>query len=251
MAIAPQSSQSDRQEPLVVRTVDLTKIYKSGGMNSVTVLNGVQLEVQLREFVAVIGQSGSGKSTLLNILGALDRPTSGEVWINDVNSSSLSPMKLSDLRSTAIGFIFQFHFLLDEFNVLENALMPIKIKKGRPSSADVSHARQLLERVGLSDHLHKHPNQLSGGQQQRTAIVRALVNRPALILADEPTGNLDSQSGHEVFSLMREMNHETGVAVVMITHDQRLASAADRILTLEDGVLTETPAESRSQFGHY
>ncbi len=225
----------------IVRTVGLKKTYGIGGPNPVTVLKGVDLEVYPGEFVAIIGQSGSGKSTLLNILGALDKPTEGEVWIGGVNSATLDSNGLSELRSRTIGFIFQFHYLLDEFNVLENALMPITIRKGRPSREETDHARALLERVGLTDHLRKHPNQLSGGQQQRNSIVRALVNRPSLILADEPTGNLDSKSGQEVFAMMREMNRETGVAFVMITHDQRLADSADRILRMEDGVLTEMP----------
>jgi ABC-type lipoprotein export system ATPase subunit len=190
-------------------------------------------------FVAIIGQSGSGKSTLLNILGALDVPTEGTVRINGVDISTLSEDELAYLRSDQVGFIFQFHYLLEEFTCLENVLIPITIRHGYATMEQKERAIHLLERVGLGDQIHKRPDAMSGGQNQRCAVVRALANEPRIILADEPTGNLDSRSGQEVFEMMREMNRESGVAFVMITHDDRLAQSAGRILLIEDGMVHE------------
>jgi lipoprotein-releasing system ATP-binding protein len=223
----------------IVRTIELRKTYGLGGPNPVEVLHGVDMTVHGGEFVAIIGQSGSGKSTLLNILGALDTPTSGSVAIDGTEIAGLRSDGLAELRGNKIGFVFQFHHLLDEFTCLENALMPVTIRKGKPDKDDLEYALHLLDRVGLTPQLRKRPGQMSGGQQQRNAIVRALANRPRLVLADEPTGNLDSRSGAEVFALMREIARETGVAFLMVTHDDRLARAADRILRIEDGLMHE------------
>jgi ABC-type lipoprotein export system ATPase subunit len=223
----------------VVRTVGLKKTYNAGTPNAVEVLHGINMEARAGEFVAIIGQSGSGKSTLLNILGALDTPTEGTVEIAGVDIAALDTDGLARLRSTTVGFVFQFHHLLDEFDCLENALMPVTIRKGAPEREDVEYAKRLLGRVGLAEQMGKRPNRMSGGQQQRCAIVRALVNRPRLVLADEPTGNLDSRSGQEVFALMREIARETGVAFLMVTHDDRLARAAARALRIEDGLMYE------------
>lgn len=223
--------------PVVVETRGLKKTYF--GKVDVPVLFGVDIKIRAEEFVAVIGQSGSGKSTLLNILGVLDTPTEGAVLINGVDISTLEDNEMARLRNDEIGFIFQFHYLLEEFTCLENALMPLTIRDGEVSEADTQHVVRLLERVGLGTQLSKRPDEMSGGQNQRCAIVRALANRPKIVLADEPTGNLDSRSGEEVFALMREMNRESGVAFVMITHDDRLAQAADRILLIEDGLVHE------------
>lgn len=231
--------QTGMGRPLAVQVANLTKIYNSGTPNAVQVLHGVSMQAEVGEFIAIIGQSGSGKSTLLNILGALDTPTSGEVWIDGVEISTLTEDQLADLRGRKVGFVFQFHHLLEEFTCLENVLMPVAIQKGEPSAEDVAYARMLLERVGLETQLSKRPNQMSGGQQQRNAIVRALANRPKVVLADEPTGNLDSRSGQEVFTMMREIARETGVAFLMVTHDDRLAREADRILRIEDGYIQE------------
>jgi lipoprotein-releasing system ATP-binding protein len=222
---------------IIVETRGLRKVYV--GKVNVPVLHGIDMRVSAGEFVAIIGQSGSGKSTLLNILGCLDRPTGGEVWINGRNIARLDDEALAELRSDAIGFVFQFHYLLDEFTCLENALMPILIRRGGASRAERDRVTDLLRRVGLGRQLHQTPDTMSGGENQRCAIVRAMANQPHLILADEPTGNLDSRSGQEVFALMREMSRETGVAVVMVTHDERLARAADRILLIEDGRMRE------------
>ena len=230
---------------LIVKTKQLRKTYAAGTAHEVEVLHGVEMEVRAGEFVTIIGQSGSGKSTLLNILGALDVPTSGTVEINGVDVTVLNSDELADLRGNTVGFVFQAHYLLEEFSCLENALMPVTIQKGAPSKDDVRRVTALLERVGLHDQLRKPPGQMSGGQQQRVAVIRALANEPRLILADEPTGNLDSKSGQEVFSLMREMAHETGVAFIMVTHDDRLAREADRILRIEDGLIGEVTGEFR------
>ncbi len=227
----------------IVRTRGLVKTYGLGTAHEVEVLHGIDLDVRAGEFAAIIGQSGSGKSTLLNILGALDVATEGIVEINGVDVAQLDSDDLADLRGNTIGFVFQAHYLLDEFSCLENALMPVTIQKGAPDEDDVRRVGALLKRVGLGDQLHKPPGQMSGGQQQRNAVIRALANQPRLILADEPTGNLDSRSGQEVFDLMREMARETGVAFIMVTHDDRLARAADRILRIEDGLIQEVTAE--------
>lgn len=213
------------------------------GKVDVPVLFGVDFTIRAQEFVAIVGQSGSGKSTLLNLLGALDTPTGGTVIINGVDISKLEEDELASLRSDQVGFIFQFHYLLDEFSCLENALMPVTIRQGEASESDRQRVIGLLQRVGLGDRINHRPEEMSGGENQRCAIVRALANAPRIVLADEPTGNLDSHSGHEVFRLMRQMNRESGVAFVMITHDDRLAQAADRILLIEDGLVHEISKE--------
>jgi ABC-type lipoprotein export system ATPase subunit len=230
---------------VVVETRGLEKTYF--GKVDVPVLHGIDMQIRAAEFVAIIGQSGSGKSTLLNILGALDVPTGGTVMINGVDISTLDDDELARLRSDEVGFIFQFHYLLDEFTCLENALMPLTIRHGEARPEDYERTIRLLERVGLGKQLNKHPDEMSGGQNQRCAIVRALANQPKIILADEPTGNLDSRSGEEAFELMREMNRESGVAFVMITHDDRLAQAADRILLIEDGLIYEVSKEEHKR----
>ncbi|GAB4457943.1 MAG: ABC transporter ATP-binding protein [Armatimonadaceae bacterium] len=224
---------------MIVEVEGLKKTYGADGPNPVEVLHGIHMRALAGEFVAIIGQSGSGKSTLLNILGALDQPTEGTVRIDGVDIGLLDTDALADLRSNKVGFVFQFHYLLDEYTCLENALMPIIIRKGVPGREDTEYVKKLLKRVGLESQLNKRSNQMSGGQQQRCAIVRALANKPKLVLADEPTGNLDSHSGQEVFEMMREMASETGVAFLMVTHDERLAQEADRILRIEDGLMQE------------
>jgi ABC-type lipoprotein export system ATPase subunit len=228
---------------VVIETRELRKTYF--GKVAVPVLHGLDLRIYAGEFVAIIGQSGSGKSTLLNILGALDVPTSGMVLINGVDISTLDDDALAALRSEGIGFIFQFHHLLDEYTCLENVLLPLIIRHGNVGEVERSRVIGLLERVGLGHRLDNHPDAMSGGENQRCAIVRALANEPRIVLADEPTGNLDSRSGQQVFALMREMNREIGVAFVMVTHDERLAQAADRILLIEDGRMREFAHEPK------
>ena len=225
-------------EGVIVRGTDLRKTYASGTPLEVQVLKGINIELRSGEFVAIVGQSGSGKSTLLNLLGALDTPSGGNLSIEGQEIFGLGSDALADIRARRIGFVFQFHYLLDEFTCLENALMPILVQHGRASAEEEKRVRNLMERVGLSDQLHKLPSKISGGQQQRVAIVRALAHQPSLVLADEPTGNLDSRSGQQVFDLMREITRAQRVAFVMVTHDDRLAKAADRILRIEDGLMS-------------
>jgi len=229
--------QGDQRGAIVVETRGLKKTYF--GKIATPVLHGIDIEIRAGEFVAIIGQSGSGKSTLLNILGALDVPTEGQVLIDGTDISTLSEDGLAGLRNSVIGFVFQFHYLLDELTCLENVLIPVTIRKGEVSREERKRAIQFLERVGLGTQLDKHPDTMSGGQNQRCAIIRALVNQPKVVLADEPTGNLDSRSGDEVFRMMREMNRENGVAFIMVTHDEHLAQEADRILMIEDGLVHE------------
>ncbi len=223
----------------ILKVRGLGKSYLVGTPLEVQVLREVDLDIEAGEFVSIIGESGSGKSTLLNILGALDQPTEGVVEVAGVDIGQLDSLELARLRNAKVGFVFQFHHLLIEFTCLENALMPIAISKGRPPAQDVERVTRLLERVGLGSQLKKKANQISGGQQQRVAIIRALANRPRLVLADEPTGNLDSGSSAEVFTLMREMTREQGVTFLMVTHDDRLAREADRTIQIEDGRVTE------------
>ena len=222
---------------VVVETRGLKKTYF--GKVETPVLHGIDMQVCEGEFVAIIGQSGSGKSTLLNILGALDIPTEGQVLIDGVDISTLTEDGLAALRNRVVGFVFQFHYLLDELTCMENVLTPITIGKGEASAEDKERVMTLLERVGLHDQINKHPDTMSGGQNQRCAIIRALASQPKIVLADEPTGNLDSRSRNEVFKIMREMNRENGVAFIMVTHDDRLAQEADRILMIEDGWVHE------------
>jgi lipoprotein-releasing system ATP-binding protein len=240
---APAATTAEPPAPVVIETRGLRKTYF--GTVPVPVLHGVDLRIRAGEFVAVVGQSGSGKTTLLNLLGALDTPTGGTVVINGVDLATLGEDELADLRSDQVGFVFQYHYLLDEFSCLENALMPAVIRHGAATAAQRARVVALLERVGLAGELAKRPDAMSGGQNQRCAIVRALANAPRIVLADEPTGNLDSRSGDEVFALMREMNRESGVAFVMITHDDRLAEVADRILLIEDGRVRELDRAER------
>jgi lipoprotein-releasing system ATP-binding protein len=228
----------DRQpQQLVVETRGLKKTYF--GKVTTPVLHGIDIEIRSGEFIAIIGQSGSGKSTLLNILGALDVPTEGSVLIDGVDIATLSEDALAALRNRVVGFVFQFHYLLDELSCLENALTPITIRRGEATDVERDRVIALLERVGLGKQLQQRPDTMSGGQNQRCAIIRALANQPKIVLADEPTGNLDSRSGKEVFDIMREMNRENGVAFIMVTHDDRLAQQADRILMIEDGWVHE------------
>lgn len=223
--------------PPLLNVQGLEKSYLMGTPLQVDVLKGISFEVRSGEFVAILGQSGSGKSTLLNILGALDQPTSGLVSIGGVDISLLDSNGLADLRNDKIGFVFQFHHLLTEFTCLENALMPLLIRQGRTTKDQKERVVGLLERVGVGHIMQKRANQISGGQQQRVAIIRALATRPALVLADEPTGNLDSRSSKEVFAMMREMTKEQNVTFMMVTHDERLAVQADRIFRIEDGLV--------------
>lgn len=214
-----------------LRHVD--KVYE--GAVPTPALLDINLQVRRGEFLVVLGASGSGKTTLLNVMGLLDTPTSGQVRLAGRNAADLSEGERAALRSRYMGFVFQFHYLLPEFTVLENALLPCKIVGKQMVEKNYERVKALLEGVGLRDRLRFRPSQLSGGQQQRVAIVRALANNPELVLADEPTGNLDSKNGFAVFEMMRFMNRQTRTAFVVVTHDERLAQEADRVVVLEDG----------------
>jgi putative ABC transport system ATP-binding protein len=223
----------------LIRTESLTKIYGSDE-TAVTALDHVSVAVDAGEFVAVMGPSGCGKSTLLHLLGGLDRASSGRVLIDGADLSTLNDTRLTELRRRKIGFVFQFFNLIPVLNAAENAALPLTLDGVAPSAAQAK-AREWLEKIGLGNRLHHRPDQLSGGQQQRVAMARALAAEPALVLADEPTGNLDSRAADEIAGLLRQASEEWGRAVVMVTHDPRIAAYADRIIFLKDGsVVDET-----------
>lgn len=215
----------------------LVKIYRQGGVDQ-HVLDGVDVSLQAGERVALLGASGSGKSTLLHMLAGLDVPTAGEVTLTGIRLDTLSAAAAARLRNRALGFVYQFHHLLMEFSAVENVALPLMIG-GMSARRAQREARALLARVGLADHAGKRPAKLSGGERQRVAIARALATRPPVVLADEPTGNLDEVTGAEVYELMLELNREVGTAFVVATHDVALARAAGRILRLERGRLVQ------------
>jgi ABC-type lipoprotein export system ATPase subunit len=216
---------------------DVRKTYHVGEVD-LPVLKGVTLSVRRGEMVALMGASGSGKSTLMNILGCLDRPTSGQYWLDGEEVTNLSTTQRALIRNRKIGFVFQNFNLLARTSALDNAAMPLTYTGQISEREAKTRARALLERVGLGDRLDHHPVQLSGGQQQRVALARALVNQPPLLFADEPTGNLDSQTSHEILVMLQEFNRADGVTIVLVTHDPEIARYAQRVIRLRDG-LTE------------
>jgi len=224
---------------IVLEALDLAKVYRGGDGGEITVLDGASLGVQRGEMVAIVGSSGAGKSTLLHLLGALDQPTRGIVRIAGQSTEGRSDDELSALRNTSVGFVFQFHHLLREFTALENVMMPMRIAGWDDRRAD-ARARDLLARVGLSGRTSHRPAELSGGEQQRTAVARALALDPAVLLADEPSGNLDHANSERLHDLFVELSRDLEIAMVIATHNRSLAARADRTLTLEDGRLTET-----------
>jgi putative ABC transport system ATP-binding protein len=219
----------------IMKIVGLTKTYVVGEVE-VKALKSIDLSIEEGEFVAIMGSSGSGKSTLMNLIGCLDKPTSGDYFLDGVNTSTLSKNDYAKIRNQKIGFVFQGFNLLSRTTALENVELPLMYDRYERIKDPAKKAIEVLERVGLGDRIHHEPNQLSGGQQQRVAIARALVNEPSLILADEPTGNLDSKMSVEVFSLFQQLNDE-GITIVLVTHERDFAKFAKRIVELKDGVV--------------
>lgn len=227
-------SQTEAQQ-VVLQLDKINKIFNQGTPLANHVLHDVSLQVNRGELVALVGTSGSGKSTLLNVMGLLDVYSSGELLIQGQLTQGMSEQQRTQLRSESIGFVFQFHHLINAFSALDNVLMPLMLRFGKPNKEHTQYARYLLDEVGLADYANKPTNRLSGGQQQRVAIARALISRPALVLADEPTGNLDTQTANEVFDLFERFNVEHQCAIVIVTHDPRLSARCPRTLRLTDG----------------
>lgn len=231
-------------EKNIIKMVGLSKTYKVGEVE-VRALKTVDLTINEGEFVAIMGASGSGKSTLMNLIGCLDEPSSGEYFLDGVNTNSLSKNDYAKIRNQKIGFVFQGFNLLARTNALENVELPLMYDRYQRIKDPAKKAIEVLDRVGLGDRIHHEPNQLSGGQQQRVAIARALVNEPSLILADEPTGNLDSKISVEVFSLFQKLNDE-GITIVLVTHERDFANFAKRIVELKDGrIIRDTAINNR------
>lgn len=219
--------------PNVIELKNINKIY--GTAVKTQVLHNINLNIEEGSFNSIIGQSGSGKSTMMNIIGTLDQPTSGEVFINGKRTDLMKKNELSELRNQTIGFIFQFHYLLPEFTALENVLMPFRIQDENISKEVRDRADELMNLVGLEKVKNNLATNMSGGQQQRTAIARALMNNPKIILADEPTGNLDSDSTENIYNLLRDINEKMKTTFLIITHDRKIAEKADRIIEIRDG----------------
>ncbi len=233
----PDVPQSVDSTPPLVQVDNLERSFNMG-QQTVHVINGITLTIQRGEMVAIIGASGAGKSTLLHILGTLDRPTKGEVLFEGKNMFKASEAALASFRNRRIGFVFQFHHLLPEFTALENAYLPALIEKV-PKETAIETATALLSEVGLSHRLHHKPGELSGGEQQRVAVARALIRQPDLVLADEPTGNLDTHTGDDLFDLLRKLNVTHGTAFVIVTHNEKLSHQTDRLIHLQDGQILE------------
>ena len=234
-------TNGDPGAPLIALT-DIRKSYNIGQPNEAEVLHGVSLSLQRGEFVALIGPSGSGKSTLLNIIGLLEQASAGSYRVQGQETTALADAERTALRSRALGFVFQFHHLLPAFTALENVTLPALMREGRVSAAQLQRARDVLAAMGLEKAMAKRPGELSGGMQQRVAIARALVLQPPLVLADEPTGNLDTASSDEVFALMRRMHAELKISFLIVTHDPRLAARCDRVIELVDGRIVRDEA---------
>jgi lipoprotein-releasing system ATP-binding protein len=226
------------EEAVILEARALERRFREGSLD-VAVLKGVDLEVRRNDQLAIVGASGSGKSTLLHLLGGLDLPTGGQVSVHGQDWARLSDAKRGTLRNRYLGFVYQFHHLLPEFTALENVAMPLLIR-GDTTRRAMTEAAAWLDRVELSERVGHKPSELSGGERQRVAIARAMVTRPQVILADEPTGNLDRDRAQRVFALLQDMNRETGTALVLVTHDPALAARMDRTLTLVDGALLES-----------
>lgn len=233
---------------IIISGSGMSKTYHDG-TSTVQVLKQVDLSIRSGERIAIIGPSGSGKSTLLHLLGGLDKPTAGKVMLQGTDWQQISERKRCQLRNRYLGFIYQFHYLLPEFTALENVAMPLLLAKKTIAEAR-SIALEILEKVGLSSRITHKPSELSGGERQRVAIARALVHKPHCVLADEPTGNLDQATASKVFNLMLELNQQLQTALVVVTHDQRLAASMDRVLTVQDGALISSELSTDPSTAH-
>ena len=221
---------------MIIKLEDVDKFYMETG-NKLHILKKLNLEVKRGEFVSILGKSGSGKSTLLNIMGLLDKIDGGKIWIDNKEVSSLNEMERNDIKNHFLGFVFQFHYLMSEFTALENVMIPALLNNFKNKAEIEKEAKELLEIVGLAERMKHKPNQLSGGEKQRVAIARAMINKPKLILADEPTGNLDEDTGELIFSLFRKINKEHNQSIVVVTHARDLSQVTDRQIYLKRGVL--------------
>ena len=221
---------------IIMKLEDIDKFYMETG-NKLHILKKLNLEVKRGEFVSILGKSGSGKSTLLNIMGLLDKIDGGKIWIDDKEVSSLNEMERNNIKNHFLGFVFQFHYLMSEFTALENVMIPALLNNFKNKVEIEKEAKELLEIVGLAERIKHKPNQLSGGEKQRVAIARAMINKPKLILADEPTGNLDEDTGELIFSLFRKINKEHNQSIVVVTHARDLSQVTDRQVYLKRGVL--------------
>ena len=226
----------------VLEAYDIAKTYRGGDGSTLHILNGVNLSVRRGEMIAIVGESGAGKSTLLHVIGALDRPTRGYVLIGGEPINDRTDDELATIRNRKVGFVFQYHHLLREFSALENVMMPLRIAGATVPKAQ-SRAEELLARVGLSGRMHHRPSELSGGEQQRTAVARALAVDPAVVLADEPTGNLDHRNGDRLHEVFAQLARDLEIGLVVVTHNRSLAARADRALLLEDGRLVDTDVQ--------
>lgn len=221
---------------MIIKLEDVDKFYMETG-NKLHILKKLNLEVKRGEFVSILGKSGSGKSTLLNIMGLLDKIDGGKIWIDDKEVSSLNETERNNIKNQFLGFVFQFHYLMSEFTALENVMIPALLNNFKNKAEIEKEAKELLEIVGLAERMKHKPNQLSGGEKQRVAIARAMINKPKLILADEPTGNLDEDTGEMIFSLFRKINKERNQSIVVVTHARDLSQVTDRQIYLKRGVL--------------
>ena len=221
---------------MIIKLEDVDKFYMETG-NKLHILKKLNLEVKRGEFVSILGKSGSGKSTLLNIMGLLDKIDGGKIWIDDKEVSSLNEIERNNIKNHFLGFVFQFHYLMSEFTALENVMIPALLNNFKNKTEIEKEAKELLEIVGLAERMKHKPNQLSGGEKQRVAIARAMINKPKLILADEPTGNLDEDTGELIFSLFRKINKEHNQSIVVVTHARDLSQVTDRQVYLKRGVL--------------
>ena len=221
---------------MIIKLEDVDKFYMETG-NKLHILKKLNLEVKRGEFVSILGKSGSGKSTLLNIMGLLDKIDGGKIWIDDKEVSSLNETERNNIKNHFLGFVFQFHYLMSEFTALENVMIPALLNNFKNKTEIEKEAKELLEIVGLAERMTHKPNQLSGGEKQRVAIARAMINKPKLILADEPTGNLDEDTGEMIFSLFRKINKERNQSIVVVTHARDLSQVTDRQIYLKRGVL--------------